>query len=37
MDPSQEECMYGRMKHYIKEGVDGGENHKVMAQSHATC
>ena len=34
MDPSQEECMYGRMKYYIEE-VDGWENHKAMAQIHA--
>ena len=36
MDPSQEECIYGSMKHYIKEEVDGGDNHKAMAQIHAT-
>ena len=35
-DPSQVKCMYGWMKHYIKEEVDGGENHKAMAQIHAT-
>ena len=35
MDPSQEKCMYGRMKHFIKEEVDAGENHKAMVQINA--
>ena len=36
MDPGQEKCMYGRMKHFITEEVDAGENHEAMVQIYAT-